>query len=65
MGKVTGKAAVKSGTLIGKEVIFGLDSTGNEVAAEVVWSLGEGIYGIEKAINEKMIYTRQVPKQVI
>lgn len=65
MGKVTGKATVKSGMLIGNGVIFGLDSTGNAVAAEAVRSLGEGIYGTGKAIKEKMTNIRQVPKQVI
>lgn len=65
MGKVTGKAAEKSAAAIGNGVVFGLDSMGNEVAAEAVRSLGEGIYGTGKAINEKMAYIRQVPKQVI
>lgn len=65
MGKLTGKAAVKSGTLIGNGIISGLDSTGNEVAAEAVRSLGEGIYGTGKAINEKITDIRQIPKQAI
>ncbi len=65
MGKVAGKAAVKSAAAIGNGVVFGLDSTGNEVAAEAVRSLGEGIYGTGKAVNEKITYICQLPKQVI
>lgn len=65
IGKVAGKAAVKSSAVIGNGVVFGLDSTGNEVAAEAVRSLGEGIYGTGKAVNEKITYIRQLPKQFI
>lgn len=64
-GKVAGKATAKSAAAIGNGVVFGLDSMGNEVAAEAVRSLGEGIYGTGKAVNEKITYIRQLPKQVI
>ncbi len=65
MGKVAEKAAIRSAAAIGNGVVFGLDSMGNEVVAEAVRSLGEGIYGTGKAINEKITYVRHLPKQVI
>ena len=65
MGKLAGKAAAKSAAAIGNGVVFCLDSTGNGVAAEAVRSLGKGIYGTGKAVNEKITYIRQLPKQVI
>lgn len=65
MGKVAGKAATRSAAAIGNGIVFGLDSMGNEVAAEAVRSLGEEIYGTGKAVNEKITYIRHLPKQVI
>ena len=65
MGKVAGKAVVKSTAAIENGVISGLDSLGNEVAAEALRSLGEGIYGAGQAVNEKISYIRQFPGKVV
>ena len=64
-GKAAGTAVVKSGAAAGNAVVYGLHKMGNEVEAEAVRALGEGIARAGKAMNDRMDDVLHLPGRAV
>lgn len=64
-GKVTGNVAVKSSAAAGNAVISGLHRMGNDVEAEAVRAMGEGITRAGKAIDDRINDGLHLPGQAV
>lgn len=64
-GKMTGKAVVKSSAAAGNAVISGLHRMGNDVEAEAVRAMGEGITRAGKVIDDRINDVLRLPGQAV
>lgn len=64
MTKLSGKAVIKSGTIIGNAAINGLYATRNEAAAKAAESLEKGIAGAGRTAKRKMDALISLPKKI-
>ncbi len=64
-GKVTGNAVVKSSAVAGNAVISGLHRMGNDVEAEAVRAMGEGITRAGKVIDDRINDVLCLPGQAV
>lgn len=64
-GKVMGNVVVKSSAVAGNAVISGLHKMGNDVEAEAVRAMGEGIIRAGKAVDERMKDVLHLPGQAV
>lgn len=64
-GKMTEKAVVNSSAVAGNAVISGLHRMGNDVEAEAVRAMGEGITRVGKVIDDQINDVLRLPGQAV